>query len=74
MQKYSVYNRFQEQDSIKLNLPKGWEVILKKNVLIDNILRKYYSETTKKLFHHLSWGDIKQSISLIDMIITAIFE
>ena len=73
LHKYSVYSRFQEK-SLKQDLPDRFEILFDKNVLFNNILRKYSNESTKKIIHHLSWGNDQYSKTIIDGIIITLKE
>ena len=73
LMKYSVYTRFQDRSN-KTPLPNGWEIVLDKQILFNTILRKYSSESTKKIIHHLSWGIEDQSKLIIDLLMQTLKE
>lgn len=71
--KYSVHTKFQERYN-KIPLPHGWEILLEKQILFYNILRKNLSESTKKIIHHLSWGQQIVSKKIIDLMMQTLKE
>jgi hypothetical protein len=71
--KYSIYTKFQERSN-KTPLPVGWEMLLEKQILFNNILRKYSTESSRKIIHHLSWGQELVSKKIIDNIMQTLKE
>jgi len=47
---------------------------LKKQVLFQTILKKYSTESTKKIIHHLSWGIESNSRKIINLLMTTLKE
>jgi hypothetical protein len=71
--KYSVYSKYQNNSCIT-ELPKSWQLILNKDVIINRILRKTCNESTIKLLHHMCWGDKDLSDVFIQLVVTTIKE
>jgi len=57
-----------------IEIPKNWELLLKKEVLGNVILKKYNSENIIKMLRHLSWGDEKTSLIIINIITSTLKE
>jgi hypothetical protein len=57
-----------------IDLPEGWEIILDRDVIGYNILKKYCNEYTLKMVHHLSWGNVDASNKIIDAIMFTVKE
>lgn len=73
LNKFSPYSIYQDSDKIN-SLPDNWQVILNKNIFIDNILKKYTTDNILKMIYHICWGDLHTTKTIISNINESIKE